>query len=220
VTDVWGIGRVTSGGDVLPWAAAPTDIEDEALSMEQHLRALGVREGDVVLLVSMVSEAMHLSPLEIAVGRCGGLYSCADASTGDAFRTEALIRQIGPRVVLGINGAVVSGLAERGADLHEVFRAVDLLATSDEIARTALMTVGLTPRRWLKLGPTSAFECDAGMVHVDAARWHLDDAGGEIRITNVAPRLTPARSLATGVAGAAGAGRCGCGATGEWVVPA
>ena len=114
--EVWGVGRVVVDGEVVPWPVAQADIEDEAESLAPRLAALGLEPGGLVLIVSMLSQAMHVVPFEQAAGRLGALYSSADATPFDAFRVAALVRQLEPQVVLGITGDVLDGLAEAGRE--------------------------------------------------------------------------------------------------------
>ncbi len=203
---VWGVGRLVVDGDVTPWPVAQRDIEDEAESLASRLTALGVEPGGLVLIVAMLSQAMHAVPLEQAAGRVGALYSSADATPFDAFRVTALTRQLEPQVVLGITADVLDGMAEAGRDPAEVLGTVPAVVTSDADAHTRLRAAGLAPKRWVRLGPTSAIESLEGNgPRYDATRWDVrtrDD--GELVITNLVPRLTPARDLRTGVHGHVG----------------
>jgi hypothetical protein len=132
------------------------------------------------------------------------LYSSADATAPDAFRTASLIRQLEPVAVVGVDAAVVEGLGALGRDLADVFGPVaGHVATADEEAHDALTGAGLAPRRWVKLGPTSAWEDEpgAGVLSYDAGRWQADEGSGELVLTNLAERLTPCDRLRTGVRG-------------------
>jgi hypothetical protein len=182
---------------------AQRDIDDEAASMAPRLAALGLEPGGLVLIVSMLSQAMHAVPLEQAAGKVGALYSSADATPFDAFRVAALVRQLEPQVVLGITGDVLDGLAETGREPAEVLGPVPAVVTADAGAHARLRDSGLAPRRWVRLGPTSAIEgIEGDGARYDATRWDVqagDD--GELVISNRVPRLTPARALRTGVRG-------------------
>lgn len=92
--DVWGVGRVVVDGEALPWPVSAADVEDETTSQSRALARLGVREGDVVVLCSLLSQAIHVFPLEQAVNALGARYSSTDATEFDAFRTAAMIRQV------------------------------------------------------------------------------------------------------------------------------
>jgi hypothetical protein len=201
--EVWGVGRIVVDGTVTPWPVAQRDIEDEAESMAPRLDSLGLDPGGLVLIVAMLSQAMHAVPLEQAAGKVGALYSSADATPFDAFRVAALVRQLEPQVVLGITGDVLDGLAETGREPAEVFGEVSAVVTADAGAYARLRDSGLAPRRWVRLGPTSAIEgIDGDGARYDATRWDVrtgDD--GELTISNRVPRLTPARALRTGVRG-------------------
>jgi hypothetical protein len=199
---VWGVGRLVIDGEVTPWPVAQRDIEDEAESLAPRLAALGLEAGGLVLIVSMLSQAMHAVPLEQAAGTLGALYSSADATPFDAFRVAALTRQLEPQVVIGITGDVLDGLAEAGRDPVDVLGAVPAVVTADEDAHARLHAGGLNPRRWLRLGPTSAIEGleDDGPVY-DAARWSVEADGDELVVSNIAPRFTGCARLRTGVRG-------------------
>jgi hypothetical protein len=199
---VWGVGRIVVGGDVTLWPVAELDIDDEADSLAPRLTALGLEPGGLVLVVAMLSQAMHAVPLERAAGRIGALYSSADATPFDAFRVAALTRQLQPTVVIGVTGGVLDGLVDAGHDPTDVLGPVPAVVTADGDAYTRLRAAGLAPRRWVKLGPTSAIEdvADEGPVY-DASRWRVEEDGGELVISNLVSRLTNATGLRTGIRG-------------------
>jgi hypothetical protein len=191
--DVWGVGWVRGR----PWAVSEADIADEAEVSAAHLRALGVEAGDVVLLVFTLTQTLHGAPLERAAATLGARYSCADATEGDAFRVEALTRLLQPKAVVGVNEAVIAGLADPAAALGSV----PVVATADDPATEVLLAAGLAPRRWVALGPTSACETSPGAgARFDTERWQIDVAAdGEALLTNRVPRHTAAERLPTGV---------------------
>jgi len=137
-------------------------------------------------------------PIEKAAGRCGALYSSADASPADAFRVAALVRQLEPKIVVGVNGAVVDGLRDLERDPVDVLSSVETVLAADDDAAAALPDA----RRWRKLGPTSAWEMEPGRLAYDADRWDVvADDSAELLVSSRAPRLTPAERLRTGVRG-------------------
>jgi hypothetical protein len=191
--EVWGVGWV---GD-RPWAVSEADIADETEVSAGHLRALGVGAGDLVLLVFTLTQTLHGAPLERAAAALGARFSCADATEGDAFRVEALSRLLQPKAVVGVDEAVIAGLADPAAALGSV----PVVATADGAATEALVAAGLSPHRWVALGPTSACETTPGEgARFDTDRWRVDVADdGEALLTNLAPRHTAADRLRTGV---------------------
>jgi hypothetical protein len=218
--DVWGIGRVVVDDTVTPWPVSAADVDDEAVVAADHLRSLGAGAGDFVLVVALLSEAIHAVPLERAAGLVGALYSSADATAMDAFRTDYLIQQLHPRAVIGIRDTVVTGLRENDRPLAQVFGSVDAIATADEGAWHALVDAGLSPRRWIKVGPTSALECaERSGLHIDGERWSAEIGDGEVLLTNRVPRLTPCDHLATGVRGTVTDDPCPCGRPGPRLLP-
>lgn len=199
---VWGVGRIVVNGQVTPWPVSQADIEDEADSQATALGALGLGAGDLVLVVAMLSEAVHAVPIEKAAGRCGALYSSADATPSDAFRVAALVRQLEPKLVVGVTTAVLDGLDHLGRRIADVLRDVAMVVVADAPSEQRVRDAGIAPRRWAKLGPTSAFQVDGdGTFAYDATRWRVDEEDGELLVTNLASRLTPARRLRTGLRG-------------------
>ncbi|HEY4401875.1 MAG TPA: hypothetical protein VGO38_07550 [Acidimicrobiia bacterium] len=199
---VWGVSRVVVDGEVTPWPVSEDDIEDEAQSLAPRLAALGLEPGGLVLVVAMLSQAVHAVPFERAAGKLGALYSSADATPFDAFRVAVLTRQLEPRVVLGITGSVLDGLVEAGRDPAEVLGPVPAVVAADDDAHVRLRAAGLPPRRSVQLGPTTAIEgLDVDGPVYDARRWSVEEVDAELVISNLVPRLTEARRLRTGVRG-------------------
>jgi hypothetical protein len=211
--DVWGVGRVLIGGQTVPWPVSQRDVDDESRAHVVSMRRLGVGEGDVVVICSLLSETIHVVPLEQAANLVGARYSSTDATEFDAFRTAAMIRQVSPTAVIGVNRDVVTGLRNLGHDLREVFEPVGAVATTDDDAHRALEHAGLAPRRWLKLGPTSGFECgERDGVHFDAARLRVGVGGdGGLTVTTTANRLTACADLPIGLRGELVSDPCPCG---------
>jgi hypothetical protein len=199
---VWGVSRVVVDGEVTPWPVSEDDIEDEAESLAPRLAALGLEPGGLVLVVAMLSQALHAVPFERAAGKLGALYSSADATPFDAFRVAALTRQLEPQVVLGITGSVLDGLVEAGHDPADVLGPVPAVVVADDDAHARLCAAGLAPRRSVQLGPSTAIESpDADGPVYDATRWSVEEVDAELVISNLVRRLTDARQLRTGVRG-------------------
>ncbi|MFO7590758.1 MAG: hypothetical protein R6X23_07650 [Acidimicrobiia bacterium] len=199
---VWGVGRVVVGKDVVPWPVSEADIDDETEVATAQLLALGLAADELVLIVSLLSQAIHVVPFERAAGRVGALYSSADASRFDAFRTVSLVRQLQPTVVLGVDAAVLDGLDDLDRDPAEVFAPVRAVVAVGGLAEQRLREAGLDPGRWLRLGPLSAIRLSGDdALSYDSDRWQVDEADGELLVTNRADRLTPCNRFATGVTG-------------------
>ena len=95
--------------------------------------------------MSLLSQTIHVTPFEQAAGLVGARYSSADATPFDAFRTASLVRQLSPAVVLGVDAAVLDGLAELERPLDEVFAPVRTVVTADADAFARLTEAGLAP---------------------------------------------------------------------------
>ncbi|MEY2422088.1 MAG: hypothetical protein QOI95_2155 [Acidimicrobiaceae bacterium] len=200
VPKVWGIGLV--GAEA--WRVSPEDVADETESAVEHLRLLGIREGGLVLIVSRLAETIHVAPLELAAGRLDARWSSCDATEGDAFRTASLIRQLRPDAVIGITETIV------GAVTADAFDDVPVIAVTDRVARDAIPTA----RWWLRVGPTSAFECEErNGAHYDGTRWLVEQLADELVVSNLRNRLSPARQLPTGLRGRVLDDACPCGSS-------
>lgn len=203
---VWGVGRVLVGDEVVPWEVSEADIDDETEVATQLLRDLGLREGELVLIVSYLSQAIHVAPFERAAGKVGALYSSADASRFDAFRTASLVRQLQPSVVIGVDDAVLDGFEDLDRDPAGVFESVRSVVASGAGAHARLAAAGVTAGEWLRLGPMNAMSMPGeSELRYDATRWQVDESesgsDGELLVTNLAERLTPSDRFATGVQG-------------------
>lgn len=195
----WGVGRVVGPAGVTPWPVSQHDIDDEAAGLAPRLAALGLGDGGLVLLVSLLSQAIHVVPLEQAAGLVGARYSSADATPFDAFRTVSLVRQLRPSVVVGIDRRVCDGIEELGRGVGEVFAAVGAVVAADGDAAQRLGAAGIDPGRWARLGPTSMFAVPGDDEYrYDPSRWQVEDDDGALVLTNVAERLTSCDRRPTG----------------------
>ena len=119
-------------------------------------------------------------------------------------RLTPLVRQLQPDVVIGVNETIVTAVD----DARSIFASVPTVAVSDAIARDTLPG----SRWWLKVGPTNAFGCrERAGAHVDGTKWRVERDGNALTITNLVPRRTPARQLATGFRGDVVDEVCACG---------
>ena len=199
---VWGVGRVVTADGLTPWPVSQHDIDDEAAALAPRLAALGLGDGGLILIVSLLSQAIHVVPFEQAAGLVGARYSSADATPFDAFRTVSLVRQLRPSVVLGIDSRVCDGIDELGRDLGEVFAGVSAVVAADTDAAQRLGSAGIDAGHWIRLGPTSLIAGpDEDGFSYDPSRWQIDEGDGELLLTNVAARLTHCDRLATGYQG-------------------
>jgi hypothetical protein len=204
----WGVGRVGT----TPWPVSPADIADETAVAVEHLRMLGLEPGGLVLIVSRLSETIHVAPIEIAAGRLDARWSSSDATEGDAFRAASLVRQLAPDIVIGVNATIVNALENP----REAFASVPVVAVTDKAARDALPN----SRWWLRLGPTNAFECaERQGAHYDATRWAVEESPEGIVVSNLTDRLTTAERFPTKLRGRVDPTPCACGRTSPRVVP-
>lgn len=217
---LWGIGRLAGdGGEGPPFRVSADDLRQDFKAAIAMLEAFGVDAGDHVLIVSMLSEAAQIGPIELACGRLGIRYSSADAQQFDAHRTATLVQRVAPKVVMGVNGAVLEGLAELRLEPAEVFATPTIVAARPEAVDAIPGAVW-----WLPIGPAVAAGCTSGRdagAHLDAAEWRADiDEEGFVRITNVrAERATTLDRWPTGVRARLDVTPCPCGRSDPRLIP-
>lgn len=219
-TVLWGIGRLAGdGGGGPPFRVSAEDVRRDFKAAIAMLHSTGVDRGDHVLIVSMLSEAAQVGPIELACGRLGVRYSSADAQPFDAHRTATLVHRVRPKVVFGVNGAVLEGFAELHVDAADVFASTPLVAARPDAIDAIPGAVW-----WLPVGPVVAVGCTAGRdvgAHVDGNEWRVEqDEEGLVRISSVRPeRATPLDRWPTGVAATVVEGSCACGRDDPRLVP-
>lgn len=208
---LWGVGSYRVGADLVTFPVSEGDLQRDVATAQKNLASLGVERGMRALVTSMLAEAAQYWPVQIGLLMTGTQMSCADASRFDAFRTRMFLNGPHYDLAVGINGAVLDGLADLDASLGELFAPVPLVAARAE-AIGRLRAAGIDPRLWLHVGPTIAVECAARAgAHVDSEEWEVEADGGEVRITARHPRAARIEDLATGLAAEIVADRCACG---------
>jgi len=187
------------------------ELDRTALSPARVIRSFGIKPGNYVLTISLVREVVQFAPFEQALTTLGMIGINADASPYDAGRVEATIRQFDVAAICGLDKGVLDGLAILGHDPARIFAGRVVWARPDAWQLVSALP-GVTARRCAELGPVLGLECIEGDgVHVDAREWTLDDAGGTIRLTSRAARITPVADLDIGVRGRLARHPCGCG---------
>jgi hypothetical protein len=200
---VWNIGRYRAADGVHPWPMAADEWMADCAGVGRVLARLGVERGRRVLIASILSEANTVWPLIVATMGAGAQHSCAEATATDAFRTRMFLRTLEYRAVLGVTDAM---LAEDD-ELVELLRAVPVVAARPG-AFERLTEAGLTPHRWLDVGPVLALEDAPGAgACFDPERWTVTSVGGELVVSSPVPRLTPFDGLRTKVRGEVHDGR-------------
>ncbi len=215
---MWGVGTFTTSDGPVPFPVSESDHDADTAAAGRALDSLGIDRGDRVLIVGLVSECAHLVPFHEALHERGAILSGADATPFDASRTAKLARQLQVRAVLGVNGAVLDGLASDGFDLADVFTPVPVVAARPDAVQR-LRAEGVVAHVWAHVGPTVAVECRPGAgAHVDGALWDVAEHGGEIVIAARGPRALDPGPHRTGLRAAIDSSLCGCGRTDARVV--
>ncbi len=196
---LWGVSRFLIGDQALTWEISQAELRADVAAARRFLEQLGLRAGDRVLFLSRLPEAPYFWPLELALLSLGGQLSSADATPFDAYRSAMFLRTLSFRAVIGIDAAVLDGLAALGADLKALLSRVPcVLARPDAVLR--LEAAGLRPLRMCLLGPALAVETEAGAgPAVDPELWDLATEDGEVLVTSRIPRAMRFERQRTGV---------------------
>lgn len=208
---LWGVGSYRVDGELVAFPVSEADLQRDVATAQKNLASLGVERGMRALVTSMLAEGAQYWPVQIGLLMTGTQMSCADASRFDAFRTRMFLNGPHYDLAIGINGAVLDGLADLDAPLGDLFARVPVVAARAE-AVGRLRAAGIDPRLWLHVGPTVAVECAARAgAHVDSDEWTVESDRGEVRITARRPRATRIEGVATGLRAEIVAEPCACG---------
>jgi hypothetical protein len=185
---LFGVGQCTLAAGVVDTPITWEEIERDARWMTDQLAEYGIARGDVVVIVSGPAEVIWSHPTQIAVSRLGGVYGMAWATPFDARRVGALARMLNPKMVIGIDAAVVDGLADLpGGIAGEIGAVPHLLARAN--AHTGLEVAGLTPTLFDLVGPATVVEGpDRNGAGFNTSEWAIEERGGVLTVTTVGDR--------------------------------
>lgn len=192
---VWNVGRYRAADGVHPWPMTADEWMADVAGPLGVLHRVGLGPGRRALVASLLSEANTVWPLIVATMGTGAQHSCAEATAADAFRTRMFLRTLEYHAVLGVTEPMLDD------ELVDLLRAVPVVAARPG-AYERLAAAGLTPHRWLDVGPVLAIEDEPGAgACFDPARWTVTVEDGELLVSSPVPRLVTFDRLRTGVRG-------------------
>jgi hypothetical protein len=219
-SDVFGVGRcVDASGIVTFFSASAADLEQAAGVAEERLRSFGIEAGDVVLLTSMLSEAIQYIPYAIAIRRIGATYCPSEATPFDAYRAASLLEQFECRMSIGLTVPVIDSIETAGRDMGGLLSRTEFVLASPE-ASARLLGQGVEAYPMRSLGPVVAVSCPARTgMHFGPSPWPVTSEGSEMVVSNV--RLVDgATEFRTGYHGRIEVNTCPCGSSQPRYVPA
>lgn len=215
---LWGISEIATNDGPQTFAMSFDDFEADVASAGDMLESLGADRGDSILAVSTFAESGMYTPLFEAAWRRGIIVSCAEATAPDAHRVVLLVRVL-PRLraVVGVNDAVLDGLAAAGHDIGSAFAGAAATAARPG-AWARMRSAGVPARLWVHLGPALGVECaEAAGAHI-ASTWHIDsDADGVVTVHSAAARASGAQRWQAEGRWSLVARPCQCGRSGQRV---
>ena len=185
---LWAIAQCDMASGVVDTPITWEEIRRDARWMTDRLAEYGLERGDVVVVVSGPAEVMWSHPVQTAVSCLGGVFAMAWATRFDARRVEALVRMLRPKMVVGINAALVDGLAELpGGVAGELGSVPYVLARAEAHGR--LEEAGVTPMLFDLAGPATLVEGpERDGARFNASEWAIDEREGVLVVSTVGDR--------------------------------
>jgi len=196
----WAIGLLRLPGSYQPYPVSLRDIEHDTAWARRVFERLGIRAGVPMHLIGAGCDNEILWPYENALIAMKVPFGVAEPVAIDAPRSDMFLRRFQMQAVMGLTGELADALVALGRDLHSLLGHSTIVASPDAVP--ALRAAGLAPWTMRTIGPIWAFESsDGDGARYDDSEWLIEEQGGELLLTSVAPRACPFVRLRTGVHG-------------------
>jgi hypothetical protein len=196
----WAIGLLRLPGGYQPYTVSLRDVERDTAWAESVFRRIGVERDMPMHLIGTGCDNEILWPYENALIRMKVPFGVAEPVAIDAPRTDMFLRRFRMQAVVGLSGEIVDALLALGRDLKALLAHSTLVVLPD--AAPKLRAHGLVPWTMVPIGPIYAFESRArDGARYDESEWLIEEDGGQLLLTSLAPRACPFVRLRTGVAG-------------------
>jgi hypothetical protein len=196
-----------------------SELERAVRAYQYRIGSCGLKSGDVILVISLYDESFQFGAFNTALLDFDFVRVSADASPFDAGRVESIIRQFNPAAVVGINRAVLDGLASLGHDAGALLANRRVWARPDAWVQLRAVP-GLNLYRWLEVGPAIAMECGEGAgAHIDSMEWRVESDAGELVLSSRLPRCLSFDRYRTGIRASLLTATCSCGVAGVRIIP-
>lgn len=196
----WAIGLLRLPGGYQPYTVSLRDIERDTAWARDVFARLGLRAGVPLHLIGAGCDNEILWPYENALIGMKVPFGVAEPVAIDAPRSDMFLRRFRMQAVVGLSGELVDALVALGRDLETLLGHSTIVALPDAVP--ALRAAGLAPWTMRAIGPIYAFESpEGGGARYDESEWLIEEQGGELLLTSVAPRACPFVRLRTGVRG-------------------
>ena len=196
----WAIGLLRLPGGYQPYTVSLRDIERDTAWARQVFERLGLRTGVPVHLIGAGCDNEILWPYENALIGMQVPFGVAEPVAIDAPRSDMFLRRFRMQAVVGLSGDLADALVTLGRDLKTLLGHSTIVALPEAVP--TLRAVGLAPWTMRPIGPICAFEPpEGGGARYDESEWLIEEHGGELLLSSVAPRACPFVRLRTGVRG-------------------
>jgi hypothetical protein len=213
------VGRyLHAAGDVRLLPYSKPEFDRQVAAYQFRLGTFHFRTGNQVLITSLFDESFQFAPLQYSLREFGLVLLSSDSSFFDAARAESILRRFDVAAVVGVNAAVLDGLAAIGHDQNKLFANRVVWARPDALARLVDVP-GITLRLWLEVGPAVAMQCAHGEgAHIDRMEWKVDEVNGEVVLSNRLQRALNFSGYHTGVHAHIEYAACSCGSADPRIV--
>jgi hypothetical protein len=211
------IGRFPVGEGFVEFPLGRPELARDTAWTQRVLESYGLAPGAHLVNISAGWQSPWIVPLLDACRSLHVIYSNVEAMTWDAKRAEMFIRRLNPEMVIGMDGAFLTSLANIVEPAERLGPVPHLLLRPD--AREVARDLGLDGfRLFSPLGPAIGIECRHGTgLHVDPDEWTVDAVDGELRISTTGDRLARLRDQELGLGGHLDETHCSCGLPGARV---
>lgn len=199
--DIYGIGSCRVGRDYLDFEIGWPEFERDTDWAEATLRAAGLRAGDMIIITVANWEGPWAGPLVRALRRIGVTYMTVEVYGWDARRFSMFLSRFPVKAILGMGGESTTALLAAEPPLAELLDRVEFVwARPDAVAQLS----GLTPQvaDFVFLGPALGLGLPGQPgARINHREWAVEEADGQLVVSNVAMRATAFSRFPTGIRG-------------------
>jgi hypothetical protein len=205
--DIWGYGRY---GDDQLLPLSFDDVRHDTAAAVSALMALHLPDRSIVVLTSTVADVGYFHPIQSAAKELGLVVCNADASAMDVDRVAMFIRLLPVAAIVGVNDAMIDGLADGGHDPNAFFCGIPVVI-ANRSAQGRLTDAGVDVVPFEILGPALAFPCRHRRLHFDGRTWSIDGSQGTLHVSSRRPRALSVDHFDTRLVGSVSDDLCPCG---------
>jgi hypothetical protein len=203
-SDLYGIGSCKVGTEFRDFEIGWDEAERDNAWALDVLRTAGLGGEDLALLTLPNWEGPWFSPLVAGLRSLKVTLALAENYGWDARRAAHMLRNLKPRVYVGLCADTLEGFRGQGDDVAELLADINIVwARHDALATLADLGVAALPL--VPLGPALAIGVPGVGAVVNSAEWNVETVDGQFVVSTSAERHTRFVNVETGIRGSVGA---------------